>query len=123
VRKSGILVALLVSTACSASATPGDAGVDAPSCVRADPTCPTVVPSYSATVRDIVETACVDCHYPGSGMSNVGSLVTYEDVYASYGSSLGQVSACLMPRPPKPPMPEADRATLLAWLACGAPDN
>jgi hypothetical protein len=125
-RRSVLLAVALVSTACSADgspADPGDAAVDAPACMRADPSCPAVVPSYSASVRGIIETACVDCHYPGSGMSNVSPLVTYDEVYASSGASLGQVSACLMPRPPEPNMPEAARATLLAWLACGAPDN
>ncbi len=80
------------------------------------------MPSYATEVHAIFVDACVTCHYPGSGSAE-SPLATYEQVHLVYGSTLGQVSSCLMPPRGSPPLTEGDRAVLLAWLACGAPEN
>jgi cytochrome c5 len=96
---------------------------DVAACTRADPSCPEVVPSYASEIAPIFKNSCVGCHHPGSPYSPT-SLVDYEAVHEAYGSSLGQVEACLMPPSgTEAPLSDAERAAVLAWLACGAPDN
>jgi hypothetical protein len=70
----------------------------------------------------IVEAGCVACHYPGNPYSQF-VLSTYPDLYKNRGSALNQVYACLMPLADAAPLTPADRADLLTWLVCGAPDN
>ncbi len=115
-----LALACLVGVGACAGASGG--AVDAGGCLRVDPTCTGTVPSYQALVQPIVEQACATCHYPGSALART-SLVTYADVSRESGTALGQVSACLMPPANAPPLTGAERAALLSWLACGAPDN
>ena len=108
--------------ACSSSSTSPDGASDAAMCTRADPTCPADVPSYATMIHPILLSTCATCHYPASPYAE-SSLVTYEDVALVYGAALGQVSACLMPPPARPQLTDEQRAALLGWLACGAPEN
>jgi hypothetical protein len=124
-RELGVVTLLAALLGCGgASSAPADAAVGASSCVRVttSPTCASPVPSYSATIHELLVSTCANCHYPGSGRAQ-SSLTTYDDVQLVYGSALGQVSACLMPPPDNPSLTEAQRAELIDWLACGAPDN
>lgn len=125
-RRAALLVACaFAALGCSASdASPDipDARSDAYVCMRADPSCTTPAPSYASIIKPILATSCVTCHYPGSNLART-SLASYSAVQLAYGAALGQVSACLMPPSNEPQLTEEDRATLLAWLACGAPDN
>ena len=91
-------------------------------CARADPTCEGSPPSYAHDVAPIFAELCVSCHYAGSPYSPT-SLVDYAKVQLSSGSSLGEVEACLMPPLGTPQLTEAQRTAMLAWLACGSPDN
>jgi hypothetical protein len=120
------LVGAVVLAGCSASRdgfVGADGGEDAaPACERADPTCPNDVPSYAKTVEPILNVNCVDCHHPMSTLAQT-SLATYPSVHLVFGAALGQVSSCLMPPAGKPPLSDEERAALLAWLACGAPNN
>jgi hypothetical protein len=100
----------------------GAVDADATACARADPTCDGSPPSYASEVEPIVTSLCVPCHYVGSPYSPT-DLVGYSKVQLTSGSSLGQVEACLMPPPGTPQLTEAQRSALMAWLACGAPDN
>jgi hypothetical protein len=113
---------LALSLAACSSGGPASADAGSPSgCVRSDPSCAAPAPSYATTVHPIVEATCVNCHHPGSNLAQT-SLATYEDVQLEFGAALGQVSSCLMP-PAGYTLSTEDRAELLSWLACGAPDN
>jgi uncharacterized membrane protein len=101
---------------------PSDGGADGSACARADPSCPNVVPSYANGVRATLEQRCVTCHYPNSPLAE-SSLATYPAAHLVFGAALGQVSACLMPPATAPQLSSEERAALLSWLACGAPDN
>jgi uncharacterized membrane protein len=107
--------------ASGAEAAPVDAAV-VTACVRADPSCTSPAPSYAATVRPILTSACVSCHHPDSTEAQ-SSLATYPSVHLVFGAALGQVAACLMPPAGYPQLTAEERTALLAWLACGAPDN
>jgi uncharacterized membrane protein len=65
---------------------------------------------------------CRACHAPGGQEASI-PFTTYEQIFARRSAILNQVYACKMP-PEGAPAPSADeRAQLLAWLVCGAPDN
>jgi hypothetical protein len=121
-----LLPMLLLPGALAGCSSSDDAAVDAAVCARVDPSCPSAVPSYAATVAPIIQGACTPCHHPDSTYAR-SSLTSHADVELVYGSALGQVSACLMP-PAGPaagqkPLTDDERDALLAWLACGAPNN
>jgi hypothetical protein len=86
--------------------------------------CPSPAPSYASTVLPILESRCVPCHAAGgTGASKGHEYTSYARIFADRGSILNQVYGCRMPPPeaaaPLPP----ERAALLAWLVCGAPNN
>jgi len=112
-----VLLALLVGCSRTADSTSG-----AGACTRADPTCPAIVPSYANEIAPIFTAACVPCHYAGNPYAQ-SNLVDYANVHRVYGSALGQVESCLMPPASVQQLSEAERTAVLAWLACGAPDN
>ena len=83
--------------------------------------CPSAVPSYAQTIAPVLTAKCVFCHQPGG--PSVHYLQTYSEVYALRGSVLDQVYACKMPQAGYPGLTSDERAALLAWLVCEAPDN
>lgn len=83
--------------------------------------CPTPAPSYDADVAPIVAKHCFPCHAPG-GEEEQRPLDTYEHVYARRSSVLTQVYSCSMPPSGQAVPSSAERAVLLAWLVCGAPE-
>jgi uncharacterized membrane protein len=112
-------LAAAVAVACSSSSS--DAPASSSQCVVA-PACPDGgVPSYASEIAPIIQDECVPCHSP-NGIGGF-SETTYADVYNQFGSMLSQVNACLMPPANGPPMTNAQRVALTAWLRCGAPDN
>lgn len=108
------LVAIPLLAACGSVASGG--------CPNDLPTsCPSGAPGYAATIAPLLEARCVSCHGPG-GVSSEKPLGTWAEVSARRSSVLDQVYACRMPQPPAV-LPPAERAELLAWLVCGAPDD
>ncbi len=96
-----------------------------PSCPDDLPTsCPGTVPSYATDVAPIVSSVCAAmCHAPG-GIAANRPMVDYASLFALKDAVLNQVSVCNMPpADANPALGEADRATLLAWIVCGAPNN
>jgi hypothetical protein len=79
------------------------------------------VPSYENEIAPILRNACIPCHSP-SGSAGFDET-TYAEVYGEYGSILSQVAVCAMPPLNGPPLTDAQRVALTAWLRCGAPDN
>jgi hypothetical protein len=112
-----VLAAALAVPACS-SGSPGESA-----CPNVRPTsCPSSVPSYKTDVAPILHSSCtLYCHSP-TGIAG-HSETTYADVYAQRSSINDQVNGCSMPPSNAAPLTTAQRSTLLAWLACDAPNN
>jgi hypothetical protein len=95
-------------------------------CQAPTPNCPSVVPMWSTQVSAIVQARCAGpCHSPG-GVESTYPLTSYADVTAKRETVLDQVYGCLMPPPGNDlgaTIDAADQATLISWLACGAPNN
>jgi hypothetical protein len=135
-RGSAVVTGLALTgmlTACSSALAPpdptGDGGASDASdgsvvtCMRtSDPPCAMPVPSYANAIAPILHAACIRCHAPGTGMA-LTSLNTYADVDSVTGSILATVLSCDMPPSDQPQLSDADRAALLDWISCGAPDN
>jgi hypothetical protein len=84
--------------------------------------CPVGVPSYAADIAPVIHDRCAPCHSPG-GSAGDRPLTSYAEVYARRGPVLNQTHACRMP-PSGATAPTPDeRAALLGWLVCGAPNN
>ena len=83
-------------------------------------TCVTPIPSYKDEIAAIVQTRCVSCH-GATGVEAKRSLDTYAKLYALRTSVLNQVYACRMPLDGS--LTDAERARLLEWLVCHAPNN
>jgi mono/diheme cytochrome c family protein len=96
----------------SASACPNDLPV----------ACAATPPSYARDVAPILAAKCVVCHGPG-GVEATRDLSTYDHVHTQRSSVLDQVHACMMPPAGGEALTAAERATLLGWLVCGAPQN
>jgi len=84
--------------------------------------CPSTAPSYKAEVANVIATRCASCHSAG-GKDSVRTFADYASIYASRGPILDQLYACNMPPHGTASPTAAERAALLTWLVCGAPDN
>jgi hypothetical protein len=96
-----------------------------PSCPDDLPTsCPATVPSYQSQVASIVQTVCATpCHSPGQLAAN-RPLTDYQSIFNLKDAILNNVAVCNMPPPvAMTQLGEADRATLMSWIVCGAPNN
>jgi hypothetical protein len=94
-------------------------------------TCEVPVPSYSTDIAPMLDRACNStCHAPGVGpwpLTDWGNVVDWSAIIQN------DIESCAMPPPcPAPCAPDAaesgsltdsDRAMLLDWIACGAPNN
>ena len=88
------------------------------------PSCPDPAPSYATDVSPIFQTYCVRCHGPG-GVEFNKPLTTWAEANSRYGAVLQQVFYfCAMPPATEPQLTDpAQRAALLGWLMCMAPNN
>jgi hypothetical protein len=107
-----------------------DAGVrdsheaDPPATCSADvpDACPSTVPSYRSDVVPIFEAKCNGCHMGGEG--GPWPLTNYFDVLHWRAQVLSELARCTMPPSTSQiRVTEPERATLIAWLVCGAPNN
>jgi hypothetical protein len=120
--------ALLFVVACGPSRplAEADAATDAraEACPNDLPTrCPRPTPSYATEIGPVIDTHCVPCHAPG-GVSADRPLTTYSEVYTRRASVLTQVYSCAMPPADGGvPLAPTERAALLGWLVCGAPNH
>jgi uncharacterized membrane protein len=112
---------VLAVPACSSGA--GE-GAGAGACPRDLPeACPEPPPSFGADVQAIVARRCGACHAGGGVAAASHDLSTYAAIYRQRGAVLNQIYACRMPLAEAPQPTPDERAKLLAWLVCGAPDN
>jgi len=117
----------LAAAACAAacfSGHDGGGGDAAASCSSDVPaTCPSVVPSWSNQVHAIVDARCGQCHTDGGVEAKEHAFDTYAHVYAQRTSILTQLASCKMPPPDAAPLTSDERAAILGWLVCHAPEN
>jgi uncharacterized membrane protein len=105
----------LLASACS--------GGETSSCPNDLPvSCPADAAGYQKTVGPLIQARCVVCHSATGEMSDE-PLDTYQRVFDARGAVLDQVHACRMPLAGATPLTAAERAELLGWLVCGAPDD
>jgi hypothetical protein len=109
--------------ACTSGSGSDDAGA---SCTFIDASaCQQPVPSYANDVAPILDLRCNStCHAPGVGpwpLNNYNDVHDWVDIIGSY------VEQCGMPPPEagagNGDLTDQERATILDWLVCGAPNN
>jgi hypothetical protein len=93
-----------------------------PSCSPGAPdACLSPVPSYATDVVPILEAKCNGCHTGGDGP---WPLTNYADVLHWRAQVLSELAGCTMPPPTGTTRLTApERATLIDWLVCGAPEK
>ncbi len=82
-----------------------------------------MVPSWNTDVEPIVVARCNACHGEGGVEQPVRDYTTYQGVYKTRSAILSAVSMCVMPPPDAAAPTPHERATLLSWLVCNAPNN
>jgi mono/diheme cytochrome c family protein len=117
-----ICVVALALGACEPAPEPlADAG-DCPNLLPASAeACSTALPSYSADIAPIFTASCISCHGVDGGPSYY-PLTTYAESASVRTQILEQVLVCLMPPSPAV-LSDAERAAVLTWVSCGAPNN
>jgi hypothetical protein len=105
---------------------PSDTSTQPPNCAFIDASsCENPIPSYSKDVAPVLDRACNStCHATSVGP---WPLDNYADVF-DWGSIIGSdVEQCAMPPPDAGAgngnLTDQERATILNWLVCGAPNN
>ena len=88
-----------------------------------DTDCATASPFY-ADVAPIFAARCSVCHYPG-GFETKYQFDTYAQIMSNMTNThaLTQIYSCRMPPSCAPNLTAEERATMLKWLVCGAPEN
>lgn len=100
---------------------PTDAGASCPQDLPA--ACPNPPPSYAAEVLGVFQRRCFVCHTDGGVAAGRRDFSTYDKIFAQRSPILNQVYACQMPPPDAGQPTPAERAALLGWLVCKAPNN
>jgi hypothetical protein len=119
-----LLAAAAACTTKSGDGGSGDAGAEAGACPNDLPdTCPTPTPSYAGSVSGIITNRCNGCHADGGVGQSTEDFSTYDRIHSHRGPMLNQVYACVMPPPDAGQLTPTERAQLLGWLVCEAPNN
>jgi hypothetical protein len=79
-------------------------------------------PLFSTDAAPIIAAHCMKCHTPG-GMASKFPFETYAQISPYAGDMRLMLETCQMPPLSEPALAEADRLTLIGWIACGALDN
>jgi uncharacterized membrane protein len=98
-------------------------GTSAPVCPDDLPSCPSTVPSYAGEIAPLIQERCFPCHDQGGAAGPNWVLTSYAAVSRQYPEILNQVYSCEMPPADSNQLSASERAALLAWLVCMAPDN
>jgi len=118
---ASLVVATLLACGSDSSSEP-DPGA---SCPQLPLQCTGTAPSYAGEIKPLVEQHCFPCHAPGgTGVGTAGrDFSKYENLSREKGPALTRVYGCTMPPKEAPPLGADDRATLVRWLVCGAPNS
>ena len=121
------VILIAFALACETNGSAPDAGDPLPSsCTALDASvCTSPPPSFSADVMPIVNRACnATCHAPGVGP---WPFTSYDDVHDWETIIQGDIIRCSMPPADAAAangvLTDSERATILDWMACGAPNN
>ena len=121
-----LLLLCSVTLACGQTAAQSDAGPQPAGCTFIDAsTCQNPIPSYSRDVVPVLDRACnTTCHAPGEGPWPLNDWANVSD----WGSIIGgDIEQCTMPPADagagNGTLSDQERATVLNWLVCGAPNN
>jgi hypothetical protein len=104
---------------------PGAAGTSGDACPNDLPdraACEDGAPSYGREVAPIIDERCNACHYPGNAQTTA-VWSDYDAVYARRRTIQSRIYSCVMPPQSAPQLPPRERAVLLEWLVCGAPEQ
>lgn len=87
-------------------------------------TCPSPKPSYKKDVVPVLDAKCLSCH-DGADAKGPWPLNDVDEIVHWSGPFIQDITSCSMPPPADggTPLTLEESATLLGWLACGAPDN
>jgi hypothetical protein len=105
----------------------GPVGMPRPNCpndLPHDDDCATASPVYD-DVAPIFAARCQICHHAG-GLETVYHFDTYAEIHdntAIRSLILTQIYSCRMPPPCAPNLSADERATMLKWFVCGAPEG
>jgi len=129
-RASLLLPALVLVLHCGGSEDSGDggggtAGSSADVCPNDLPdrsACADGAPSYRRDVAPIIDERCNACHYPDNPQTSA-VWSGYDAVYAMRTTIQSRIYSCVMPPQSAPQLAPAERAVLLEWLVCGAPEE
>ncbi len=106
--------------------TDGPIGMPRPNCpndLPSDVDCATASPMYQ-DVAPIFAARCSVCHRVG-GFQTTYLFDTYAQIYVDTTRTriLTQIYGCRMPPSCAPNLAAEERATMLKWLVCGAPES
>jgi len=123
-----VLALAVFLVACGTSSSEPDASAsEIPAwCTAIDASaCNAPTPSYATDVAPLLDRACnTTCHAPGNGP---WPLTDYDDVSDWQTIIEADLIKCSMPPPDagagNGTLSDTERATILDWIACGAPNN
>jgi hypothetical protein len=77
--------------------------------------------TYELVRNKIFKFRCFACHSTAGGNANGLNLETYFNTVDEIDDIYEEVSEGRMPLPPRPPLNQVERTTLLRWIDIGAP--
>jgi uncharacterized membrane protein len=118
------MVGMSVLAACAARPPPSapSSSTATSSCSRVSPAaCVGTPPTHALNVRPILERRCFACHANDGPAADSHDFSRLETLLAQRSNVADEVASCSMPPPGAPQLTDAEAATLLRWVACGAP--
>jgi uncharacterized membrane protein len=116
---------ILIMAAAWGGGSCGGGGDPGPTCANVGTdTCLSPAPTYAADVVPIIQARCVVCHMPG-GQEPGMPFQTYAQLSGSDTTSTirFELDLCAMPPAGQPQLTDAERATIIDWIVCGAPND
>ena len=106
----------------AASGAGGASGDACPNDLPDRAACDDGVPSYRDEVASILDQRCNACHYADNPQTSA-VWTDYDAVYARRRTIQSRIYSCVMPPEEAPQLTPGERAVLLEWLVCGAPEE